>query len=43
MLERENLIELNGTLEETMEMSVIDDKADKWDGQSDFGDWIRSE
>ncbi|HJM30167.1 MAG TPA: DUF4105 domain-containing protein [Candidatus Thalassarchaeaceae archaeon] len=43
MLERENLIELNGTLEETMEMSVIDDKADKWNGESDFGDWIRSE
>jgi hypothetical protein len=43
MLKKENLIELNGTLEETMEMSVIDDKADRWDGESDFGDWIRSE
>jgi hypothetical protein len=34
---------MTGTLEETLEMSIIDERADSWDGLSDFGDWIRSE
>ena len=43
LLHRNNLVKMRGTLEETLEMSIIDKRADSWDGMSDFGDWIRSE
>ncbi|MAM82913.1 MAG: hypothetical protein CL989_03365 [Euryarchaeota archaeon] len=43
LLHRNNLVKMTGTLEETLEMSIIDGRADSWDGLSDFGDWIRSE
>lgn len=42
MLERANLIEMSGTLDETLAASVIDAKAKDWDGESDFGDAIRA-
>ncbi len=42
LLERANLIEMSGTLEETLAASVIDAKADAWDGEADFGDAIRA-
>jgi hypothetical protein len=42
MLERANLIEMSGTLDETLAASVIDAKAKAWDGESDFGDAIRA-
>ncbi|MFL2881729.1 MAG: DUF4105 domain-containing protein [Candidatus Thalassarchaeaceae archaeon] len=43
LLHRNNLVKMTGTLEETLEKSIIDKRADSWDGSSDFGDWIRSE
>ena len=43
LLHRNNLVKMTGTLEETLEMSIIDERGDSWDGLSDFGDWIRSE
>ena len=43
LLHRNNLVKMTGTLEETLEMSIIDGKGDSWDGSGDFGDWIRSE
>ena len=43
LLHRNNLVKMTGTLEETLEMSIIDEKGNSWDGSSDFGDWIRSE
>lgn len=43
LLHRNNLVKMTGTLEDTMEMSIIDERADSWDESSDFGDWIRSE
>ena len=43
LLHRNNLVKMTGTLEETLQMSIIDERADSWDGSSDFGDWIRSE
>ena len=42
LLHRNNLVKMTGTLEETLEMSIIDGKGDSWDGSGDFGDWIRS-
>lgn len=42
LLERANLIEMHGTLDETLAVSVIDAKADAWDGVADFGDAIRA-
>ncbi len=42
MLERANLIEMRGTLDETLAASVIDAKADAWDGEANFGDVIRA-
>lgn len=42
LLERANLIEMRGTLDETLAASVIDAKADAWDGEADFGDVIRA-
>ncbi len=41
LLQRNNLVKMVGSVEETMESSIIDDKAKSWDGQNDFGDWIR--
>ena len=41
LLQRKNLVKMNGTVEETMRSSIIDERADLWDGKSDFGDWIR--
>ena len=43
LLHRNNLVKMTGTLEDTMEMSIIDERAASWDESSDFGDWIRSE
>ncbi|MEC8548648.1 MAG: DUF4105 domain-containing protein [Candidatus Thermoplasmatota archaeon] len=43
LLHRNNLVKMTGTLEETLEMSIIDERANSWDESSDFGDWIRSE
>ena len=43
LLHRNNLVKMTGTLEDTMEMSIIDERAGSWDESSDFGDWIRSE
>ena len=34
---------MTGTLEETLRNSIIDERANKWDGVADFGDWIRGE
>ena len=41
MLERANLIEMKGTLQQTLEASIIDSKADEWNGDDDFGEIIR--
>ncbi|HJM13377.1 MAG TPA: DUF4105 domain-containing protein [Candidatus Thalassarchaeaceae archaeon] len=41
ILHRNNLVKMHGSLEETMERSLIDERAKKWDGIADFGDWIR--
>ncbi|DAC44202.1 MAG TPA: DUF4105 domain-containing protein [Candidatus Thalassarchaeaceae archaeon] len=43
LLHRNNLVKMTGTLEETLEMSIIDQRGNSWDESSDFGDWIRSE
>ena len=42
MLERANLIEMSGTLEETLAACEIDQKAKEWNGEDDFGDVIRA-
>ena len=42
MLAKKNLVKLNGTLENTLQTSIIDHKASEWDGKSDFGDLIRA-
>ena len=36
-----NLVKIDSSLENTLEKSIIDYKAKKWDGESDFGNWIR--
>ena len=41
LLQRNNLVKMTGSIEETMERSIIDERAKSWDGRSDFGDWIR--
>ena len=41
ILQRNNLVRMNGTVEETMQRSIIDERAKTWSGDSDFGDWIR--
>ena len=41
LLQRNNLVKIDGSIEETMRNSIIDDKAKSWDGLVDFGDWIR--
>ena len=43
LLQRNNLVKIDGTIEETMRNSVIDEKAKSWDGMVDFGDWIREQ
>lgn len=43
LLSRNNLVKMTGTLEETLRDSVIDERAMRWDGAVDFGDWIRGE
>lgn len=41
LLKRNNLIRLDGSLEQTLESSLIDQRSAEWDGESDYGDWIR--
>ncbi|MCH2427715.1 MAG: DUF4105 domain-containing protein [Candidatus Thalassarchaeum sp.] len=41
ILHRNNLVKMRGSLEETMQRSLIDGRANEWDGISDFGEWIR--
>ncbi|MBM48181.1 MAG: DUF4105 domain-containing protein [Candidatus Thalassarchaeaceae archaeon] len=41
LLHKNNLVKMHGSLEETLEKSEIDDKAESWDGSTDFGDHIR--
>ena len=43
LLQRNNLVKIDGTIEETMRNSIIDEKAKSWDGVVDFGDWIREQ
>ena len=43
LLHRKNLVKMHGTLDQTMENSIIDERANSWDGESDFGEWIRSD
>ena len=42
MMERERLIHIEEDLPTTMDRSRIDERALDWDGESDFGDWVRS-
>ena len=41
LLQRNNLVKMVGSIEETLQNSIIDHKGESWDGESDFGDWIR--
>ena len=43
LLQRNNLVRLEGTIEETLRNSIIDEKGKSWDGVTDFGDWIREQ
>ena len=43
LLQRNNLVKIEGTIEETLRNSIIDEKANSWDGVVDFGDWIREQ
>ena len=43
LLQRNNLVKIDGTIEETMRNSIIDEKAKSWDGMVNFGDWIREQ
>jgi len=43
LLQRNNLVKIEGTIEETLRNSIIDEKAKSWDGVVDFGDWIREQ
>jgi len=42
LLKRNNLIRIDDSLEQTLESSLIDRRSAEWDGESDFGDWIRT-
>ena len=42
LLKRNNLIRIDDSLEQTLESSLIDQRSAEWDGESDFGDWIRA-
>ncbi len=41
LLHKNNLVKIENNLEETLEKSIIDYRAKKWDGKVDFGDQIR--
>lgn len=41
ILYKNNLVRINSSLEKTLEESIIDSKAQTWDGVSDFGNLIR--
>jgi hypothetical protein len=41
ILHKNNLVKVDNTLKETLEKSIIDERAIKWDGKNDFGDQIR--
>ncbi len=41
LLHKNNLVKINDNLEESLENSIIDNKALKWDKKVDFGDLIR--
>ena len=43
LLQRNNLVRIKGSIEETMRNSIIDERAKSWDGVVDFGDWIREQ
>ena len=43
LLQRNNLVKIKGTIEETLRNSIIDERAKSWDGVTDFGDWIREQ
>ena len=43
LLQRNNLVKIKGTMEETLRNSIIDERAKSWDGVTDFGDWIREQ
>ena len=43
LLQRNNLVKIKGTMEETLRNSIIDERAKSWDGVIDFGDWIREQ
>ncbi len=43
LLQRNNLVKMEGTIEETLRNSIIDERAKSWDGTADFGDWIREQ
>ena len=43
LLQRNNLVKIEGTIEETLMNSIIDERAKSWDGVTDFGDWIREQ
>ena len=40
LLQRNNLVKMTGSIEETMERSIIDERAKAWDEGADFGDWF---
>ncbi|MAK40755.1 MAG: hypothetical protein CL993_03390 [Euryarchaeota archaeon] len=42
ILKKNNLVKMGTSIDESMEISKIDEKAINWNGESDFGDWIRS-
>ena len=42
LLKRNNLIRLDGSREQTLESSLIDQRSAEWDEERDFGDWIRA-
>ena len=43
LLQRNNLVKIEGTIEETLRNSIIDERAKSWDGVTDFGDCIREQ
>ena len=43
LLQRNNLVKIEGTIEETLRNSIIDERAKSWDGLTDFGDCIREQ
>ena len=43
LLQRNNLVKIEGSIEETLRRSIIDERAKSWDGDNDFGDWIREQ